>query len=77
MDRGVAAVLRQRLREALEIAVEVDVVLGHPADMGKAVRIDGVQEQHGGGSWPRGDDFLADEADLAPRAAEAFVPVRA
>ena len=77
MDFGVARVLRQRLGEILEIAVEIHIVLGHAADMGKAVGIDGMHQQHRHRLRPGLDDALLDQTDLAAGAAEALIAVGA
>ena len=46
VDFGVARVLGQGFREIPEVAVEIDIVLGHPANMGEPVRVDGVRHHH-------------------------------
>ena len=77
MDLGVARVFGRGPGEIAEIAVEIDIVLGHPADVGKAVGVDGVDHQQRDRLRPGVDDRLPDEGGLAARAAEALVAVRA
>src|SRR5271157_1648348 len=77
MDFGVAGVLGQGFREIAEIAVEVDIILGHAANMGEPVRVDGVRYQHGDRFRAGVDDALPDEAGLAAGAAKPLVAVRA
>ena len=77
MDFRVAQVLRQRLGEILEIAVEIHIVLGHAADVGEAVRINGMHQQHSHRLGPVIDDALLDQTNLATGAAKALVTVRA
>jgi hypothetical protein len=77
VDFGVARVLRQGFREIPEVAIEIDIVLGHAADMGESVRIDGVRHNQRDRFRAGVDDALPDKADLAARAAEALVAVRA
>ena len=47
-DRLVVRIGRMRLRMIDEVSVQVDVVFGDAAPPGEAVRVDGVDQQHGG-----------------------------
>ncbi len=77
MDFGVARVLRQRLGKILEIPVEIHIVLGHPAEVGKSVGINSMHQQHSHRLGPGIDDALLDQTNLATGAAEALIAVRA
>ena len=77
MELGVARVLGERPGEIAEVAVQIDVALGHPADMGEAVGIDGVHKQRRDRLRLGADDALLDEPGLAGRAAKALIAMRA
>ena len=75
-DLVVARVQRQRRREIDEVAVQVDIVLGHAPGPGEAVRIDRVDDQRAdAGGQPR-RTAAGDPAGLAARAAMPLDPVR-
>ena len=54
------------------VAVEIDVVLVDPAQPGKAVRIDGVDDDQGGVSWKFAPLAGEQRANLGARAAESL-----
>ena len=60
-----------------EVAVQVDVVLGHAAQPGETVRIDRVNEDHGGATVVPQHRGMIEQSDLNTGAAEALGTVGA
>ena len=76
-QREIALVLRIGLVVIDEVAVEVDVVLGHAPRPGEAVRVDGVDQERAGILGQLVGSAVAQPGDLGTRAAMALDAVRA
>ena len=72
MNRVVIGLLRVGPAVVDEVAVEVDVVLGHPPRVGEAVGVHRMNQEQATLLRPFADDGLAQEADLAARAQESL-----
>src|SRR5690606_39318729 len=63
----VGGIVGQRGLEVAEVAVEVDIVLIDAADMGKPIRVDGVDQEDRGILGERGERVRSEEPDLKDR----------
>ena len=69
---------RRRARVEIEpVAVQIDIVFGHPAHPGETVRIDRVNQQDRGVFGQTAAFAAAQPVDLRARTAKAFDAVRA
>lgn len=73
----IGEVLRQRLAEVDEVAVQVDILVRHPPAPGEAVRIDRVDQHHGHVRRPLRRLAASQPVDLGPGTTVPFDTMRA